>query len=254
MLNQRKIKKNSTVLITGASKGLGEALVKELDQRGCHFILIARNKAALLSLQKKVKGQVQIVAGDLTNEEFLKQIEIILMRQKVDYLINNAGIGDYGWFQDGPRDKQILLLNSYVPSQLMKYYLRGQKEGRILNIISIAACQSDPLMAQYGATKAYLWQLSKSIQIELKKQKSNIKIINCLPGSFDSNFNRNAHVPTPLKGKTSHQIAKEIVRGIEKDQSLILPVLTNRLAYYLGKLIPEKVMDEIEWIIQKQKG
>lgn len=243
-------------LITGASSGLGYFLAKELDQRGYELILIARNEEKLKEISSQLKPYSKIIVGDLTNDKFLKELCYFIENENIDILINNAGIGAYGYFSDidYEKEKELFLLNALAPNLLMKAYIKRNKKGRIVNISSIAGFQTDPLMAGYGASKTYLTMLSKSIQVELQKQNSKVLIQVCFPGSFLSNFDNNAQVLHSLPGQSAELLAKEIVKEIFKNKKRIIPGLKNKWAYRLGKWIPETIMNQIEFYIQSKKS
>lgn len=244
------------VLITGASSGLGYELAKLFDDNGSTLILVARNQVALEQLCQELKTMPTLLIGDLTQEDFLNEVMHYIKEHPIDILINNAGIGAYGYFKDisMEQEKNLILLNILALHSLMKAFIQSKETGRIINISSIAACQVDPLMATYGATKSYVWMLSKSVQVELRKQHSNIQVQVCLPGSFNSSFDQNANISSPLKGASGQKVAKEIMKGIKKNKQVILPIFSNKYAYYLSKLIPERALMEIEFYLQNKKG
>lgn len=242
-------------VITGASSGLGAAFAKWLSLRQYTVVLIARHEEALLRLQEELPNNSEIIVADLTNMTDISKVCVYLQEEKIDMLINNAGIGCYGEFWKIPVDqeKTMMELNMLAPALLMKSYIAHQETGRILNVASIAAKQSDPLMAGYGASKAFLLMLSKSVNVELAYSSKDILIQTCLPGSFISDFDKQAKIVHSLANEGSDDIAGKIMRDVFKNKKIIVPGTKNKGAYYLGKIIPERIMNKIEYKLQKSK-
>ena len=242
-------------VITGASSGLGEAFAKWLSVHQYRVVLIARHEEALLHLQKELPNKSEIIVADLTDEADISKVCAYLQDEKVDLLINNAGIGCFGEFWKIPSDQErkMLELNMLAPALLMKSYIANQQTGRILNVASIAAKQADPLMAGYGASKAFLLMLSKSINVELAHSTKDILVQTCLPGSFLSAFDKQANITHSLAKDGSDCIAEKIMPDVFKTKKIIVPGTNNKGAYYLGKMIPERIMNKIEYKLQKSK-
>lgn len=241
--------------ITGASSGLGAAFARWLSLRQYTVVLIARHEEDLLRLQAKLPNKSEIIVADLTDKTDISKVCAYLQEEKVDLLINNAGVGCYGEFWKIPVDqeKKMMELNMLAPVLLMKSYIAYQEAGRVLNVASIAAKQADPLMAGYGASKAFLLMLSKSINIELAYSSKDILIQTCLPGSFISDFDKQANIMHSLAKVGSDDIAGKIMRDVFKNKKIIIPGTKNKGAYYLGKIIPERIMNKIEYKLQKSK-
>lgn len=242
-------------LVTGASSGLGKAFSCWLSKHQYEVVLVARNKESLLNLQQQLSYKSEIIVADLTSQEDVLKVCKYLEQEKIDVLINNAGVGCYGDFWQIPneQEKSMLELNIIAPTLLMKSYIRYQSRGRILNVASIAALQTDPLMAGYGASKSFLLMLSKSIDVELAHSSKDILIQTCLPGSFVSAFDQQANVHHSLAKVKSEVIAEKIMRDVFKNKKIIIPGTKNKWAYYLGKYLPEKIVNKIEYKIQKSK-
>lgn len=242
-------------LITGATSGLGKELGILLNQKGYDLILVGRNKQQLNENFQDLNN-VTLLVGDLCSDEFLDKLCHYIQSHQIDLLINNAGIGQYGFYGQYSIEKEKTLLKTNIVALdlLMKTYIMSQNHGRVVNISSIASKQVDPLMASYGASKSFVTMLSLSVAYELKKQHSSILVQVCLPGSFSSNFDKNANVKNSLKQKSASQIAQLILKDVFKNKTIIIPGFSNKLAYYVSHFIPIKLMNIIEYKIQMKKS
>lgn len=179
-----------TVLITGSSSGIGNALAKYLLNKGWKVYASARNLADIDELQSL--GAHTLVL-DVTNQQTIDDAVSFITQDagKLDAVINNAGFGLFGVFEyisDEMARKQletnVLGLANVVRSTLP--LLRNSDAGRIVNISSIAGIVSLPLGAWYSVSKFAVEAISDSLRMELVSQ--NIKVISIQPGPVSSNF------------------------------------------------------------------
>jgi len=187
-----------TALITGASSGIGEALAKLHASRNGSLILVARRLEKLESLKAKLEKEheisVHVIVKDLTDPLAPQQIfeEIENEGLTVDYLINNAGFGGLGKFQERPLEDELgmIQLNMVSLTALCRLFLpvflkRGS--GRIMNVSSTASLSpGGPLQAVYFATKHYVTALSYGIAGEL--DDTEVTITALLPGATQTEF------------------------------------------------------------------
>lgn len=237
------------VLITGSSDGLGKDLAVIFDKLGYNVVLMGRDLIKLKKLKEQLNNKTNYLVGDLLDESFQKKVAQYILNNKIDILVNNVGIGSIGFFEELNDYDDLIKLNCIVPTMLAKAFLSKGK-GRLINISSIAALQSDPFMAVYGATKSYLFLLSRSLHVEYKNNK-NVIIQVCLPGGFSSNFYDGFNVKKYQID--SMKVARAIVRDAFKNKPIIVPLITNKIAYYTSKMLPNWVIDAIEYKIQLRK-
>ena len=171
-------------LITGASSGIGRDMARELSKKGYDLALVARNQMRLDEIKSELEKEnseigIRTYAMDLANKDncYLLYEQV----KNVDILINNAGFGLFGRFQETELEKEVNMINTNVTAVhiLTKLYLKDmlkKDKGHILNVASIAGFMPGPLMATYYATKNYIVSLTRAIHKELKKI-SNYRIM-----------------------------------------------------------------------------
>ena len=165
-------------LITGASSGIGLDMARYLATKKCELILVSRNKEKLEEIQEQLPTKVTIIVADLSNEQKVKELYVLAKKENIDILINNAGLGDFGYLTDTDINKDLELINTNIKAVhiLTKYFARDMEsrntDSYILNVASSAAFQPGPLMSTYYATKSYVYQLSEALYYEEKKKKT----------------------------------------------------------------------------------
>ena len=167
---------DKTVLITGASSGIGASFARFLADKGMRVLLTARRKESLLELAREIgssKGRVEVYPADLANPlERITLFEAVSKTGQVDILINNAGFGWYGWFSRMPWEtaRQMIAVNIEASAHLTSLFLPGMLErrsGHIIAIGSIAGGLPNQGIAVYSASKAFLDAFTASLYREL---------------------------------------------------------------------------------------
>lgn len=243
-------------LITGASSGIGRDMARYLSKLGYDLVIVARRKELLEELKKDLKSDVEVVCLDISYEENCKKL--FEQHKDIDILINNAGFGDFGKFDETDLEKELSMIDTNIKSLhvLTKMYFKEMKNknsGHILNVASIAGFMSGPLMATYYATKNYVVALSKAISKELKKDKSNVKISVLCPGPVNTNFDNVANVKFSLKGLSSEYVARYAIDKMLKGKEVIIPGKMMKMIYIGNKLSPSSVSLEIAYHSQSRK-
>ena len=182
-------------------------------------------------------------------------------KEKIDILINNAGFGLFGKFNDTKLDNELDMidLNIKTVHTLTKLFLKDFKKrdsGYILNVASAAAFLPGPLMSTYYATKAYVLHLTLAINEELKKDNSNVYIyIGALcPGPVDTEFNKVAKVKFNLPSLTKDYVCEYAIKEMFKNKSIIIPGVKTKIGIYLSKILPIKLKLKVSYKIQEKKG
>ena len=243
-------------LITGASSGMGRDMAKILSQKGYDLILVARDEKKLEEVKKQLKTETKIVVMDISKEENCKKI--YEENKNIDILINNAGFGDCGHFEETSLDKDIQMIHTNIIAYhiLTKLYLKEmikKDSGKILNVASIAGFMPGPLMTTYYSTKNYVVRFSESIREELRRKKSKVQISILCPGPVDTNFNKVADVEFALKGLSSEYVAKYAINKLFKGKFYIVPGWKIKLARIGVKLAPASFVAKISYNMQKRK-
>ncbi|MGZ3790157.1 MAG: SDR family NAD(P)-dependent oxidoreductase [Bacteriovorax sp.] len=245
------MKKFTRAMVTGASRGLGEEIAKQLGKRCENFVLVARDESALLKLKETlvrdfdVKGEIDILLVDLTKKE---AVQVIANYKKdIDLLINNAGLGFVNHFEKMSAQEldQMIMVNNYALTMLTHHFCSQMiKKGRgeIINVASVAGFLPMPLFSVYGATKSYVISFSRALDCELKGKGVRVKAI--CPGGIKTQF----HVSAGLEDKivqenqrfmeTPENIARDIMSLIESDSDLFTPRYYNKLVGVLSRVLP----------------
>lgn len=244
-------------LITGASSGIGKDIARYMSELGYDLIVVARRKEPLEELKNELKTNVDIEICDISITDNCKSL--FEKHKDIDVLVNNAGFGVFGNFSETDLEKELNLINTNVTAVhiLTKLYLQEMEKrnsGKILNVASIAGLMpGGPLMGAYYASKNYVVSLSRAINKELKKKKSNVKVSVLCPGPVRTNFNNVAGVKFELKSLSSEYVAKFAVNKMLKNKEIIIPGFVNKTAVIAAKFSPWKMTAEIVYHTQKRK-
>jgi len=251
--------KNKTILITGASSGIGEVFAKRLNEYGAKLILTARSEDKLLKMASKM-NDAHVIAGDLSKKEFSKDLydKVKEKNLNVDILINNAGFGYSGKFLDSTMENYDEMINLNIVSlvHLTHLFLKDMvknKQGGIMNISSLASFQPIPYFSIYAATKAFVTSFTLSLYEEYRKK--NIQVLGVCPGYTKTNFNKRAHVnDAPAVGylMSSEQVVDQSLKAYSKGKFLIINGKINKLTKILTSIFPKKlVLKFVSSIIKK---
>ena len=247
------------ILITGASSGIGLEMAKYLAKDKHELILVARNKEKLEELQKTLPTKTKIIALDLSDIQMVKELYVLTKNDDIDVLINNAGFGSCGDFDDLALINDVNMINTNVVAVhvLTKSFLKDMMKkdsGYILNVSSSAGFMpGGPLMSTYYATKSYVYSLTNAIWYELKKRKSNVKVSCLTPGPVDTNFNKVANVKFSVKPQSAKYVAEYAIDEMFKGKLLIIPGFKMKLTKFFKRFVSDKSLLKMTYNIQKRK-
>jgi hypothetical protein len=246
----------NTALITGASGGIGFELAKEHAKTGGDLILVARSIEKLQTIKADLEKQygisVSVIQKDLAEQHAAKEVfaETEKLGLPIDYLINNAGVGEFGFFAEYPleKDEQMINLNMLQLTQFCKLYLPGmiaREKGKILNVASSAAFQPGPTMAVYFATKAYVLHFSEALNNEVKDK--GVSVTALCPGATESNFKDAANMNESklMKNKklpSSKAVAKYGYSAMLKGKAVAIHGWMNYILVNSVRFVPRNLV------------
>ncbi|MEH7331602.1 SDR family oxidoreductase [Neobacillus drentensis] len=218
-----------TIIVTGAGTGLGKELAFLFSKKGYHLLLAGRNSAKLLAAKDEIEsggGTADILVLDIrNNEEVSEKIKDIGSTCHIAGLVNNAGVGHFGPFEEID-EKQILeMLNTNVLGTIFMTkavlpLLQVKGEGRIMNIISTAGLRGKVNEAVYAASKFAVRGFTESLQKEY--EDSGIKINAVYMGGMATPFwSGSDHIKDPSRLSSPKQVAEMIFEQIDQNEIII---------------------------------
>ena len=252
-----------TVLITGASAGLGREFARQLTGRAHTLVLVARRSDRLEELRAELTARdpnlnVLSRATDLSEAGAVEGLCDWLAEQQiaVDVLINNAGVGDRGRFATSQVQRVADMLDVNVTAltlltQRLLPAMVARKRGAVLNVSSCASFLPMPGFAVYAATKAYVTSFSEALGGELRG--SGVSVTALCPGPVHTEFDTVAlrlDEPAQKAPEFTYVSAEEVVRaglaGVEKHRAMVIPGMVMKIAMLLARLTPMPLM-RIAW-------
>lgn len=243
-------------LVTGASSGIGRAIAKVLSEKGYDLVISARSEEKLLELKNELKTDVRIITADLSDEK-----ECFRLHQAagdIDILINNAGYGVFGAFDQTDLQKELNMLDLNIASVhiLMKLFLvdfMKKNSGHILNVASSAAFLPGPLFSSYYASKAYVLRLTQAIREELRRAQSGVYVGALCPGPVNTGFNSTAGVQFVMGGVSADSVAQYAVKKMFAGKAVIVPGAIMKGARFFSKILPDSFLARTTYMIQKNR-
>jgi short-subunit dehydrogenase len=239
-------------LVTGASMGIGEAFADALATRGYDLALVARSGDALERIADRLRSRngvdVETIAIDLNDAA---STETVVARcearfGRIDLLVNNAGFGAHGRFDqiDVSRQLDMIRLNVETLVALAHRVLPGmvaRRSGAIINIGSTAAFQPCPYMAVYGATKAFVLSFSEALHEEYRSHGVTVLALN--PGPTATNFFVIAGEDARVGATRSVQdVVATGLRALAAKRGYVIDGAANRVMAFSARIMPRGLM------------
>jgi short-subunit dehydrogenase len=240
-------------LITGASKGIGKAFAYECAARGMNLILVARSGQLLQELGKDISMRynvnVRTHTGDLLDHAIHKKIFEWINENgfHVNMLINNAGMGYYGKFEQQPLEKhlEVMHLNMDAQIKLAHEFLNSTNPNQkryLLNTVSTGAFQPVGYMAVYCASKAFMLSFTRALRYELRKEQVNVTAL--CPGGTETEFFSPAQMDTVASKNAmfmmkADKVAKQGLDGLLANNAVVIPGWYNKLGAFSARHAPQ---------------
>lgn len=257
---------NKTVLITGASNGIGLELSKIFARNGYNLVMVSQNaanleKAKMIVLKENSKVEILTIAKNLAEpsspEEIFKYTDENSIQ--IDILVNNAGVQVYGNFHGADIDSvsQMMNLNMFAVAKLTRLFVDGmikRGDGKILNVASTGAFQPCPLNSAYCGSKAFVLYLSEAMAEELKG--TGVTITTLCPGATKTNFAKRAEIEDIklFKGNTSEpsKVAKVGYKALMKGKPVAIAGIYNKILAQSVRFLPRFMVVKVGMSMMKK--
>ena len=249
---------NMRCLITGGSSGLGLEMAKYLTTLGHECVLVSKDETKLLKASESIKGS-SIYVCDLTYESEVNKLCEYILRERFEIVINCAGFGAFGDYNDIRLNKEMDMIKVNVISlhkitRTCLKYMGELKSSYIMNVASIAGLlPGGPLLNTYYATKSYVKSYTLGIYEELRRNKVSVSVSCLCPGPVNTNFNKVAGGSFSIRGKNSYDVSKYAIDMMFKHKLVILPGLDVKLGSFFGNVLPKKLVLRILYKIEHKK-
>lgn len=248
-----------TILITGASSGIGYEMAQQLAGLKYNLILTARSEDKLKTMQQELSLKhgivVQYITKDLSKTDHAVELfnEIKSANYQVSHLVNNAGFGNYGNFIETSLEEELNMIDLNIGSlvvltKLFAKDMAARKSGRIMNVSSLLAFLPFPYSSVYSATKSFVLAFSETIAAEL--EGSGVVVTTLAPGTTETAFISSemretnllkSNKPTPVK-----TVATAGVKFLLHGKGKKVVGFQNRFNSILAGILPDSVMMKIK--------
>lgn len=241
---------NQWVLITGASRGIGEVFAKRFAREGWNVVLVARAEDRLKALAERLESEYKVktetVVIDLQDKNSPKAIYGEVKRRGIslDGLINNAGFGFGGRFWEVPREEYLAMIQVMVSAlvELTHLFLPDmirRNSGLIINVSSTASFQPLPYSSIYAASKSFVTSFTEALWLETKG--TGVRVLNLCPGVTKTDFGIQAGLSDFHKdpfAQTPEAVVETAMKALRRNKPTAISGLRNRLLIFLERLVP----------------
>jgi hypothetical protein len=238
-----------TALVTGASSGIGAAFAKRLAADGHDVVAVARRRDRLQALKSEGVA-AEILVADLATEEGCVAVEKRIAAGGIGLLVNNAGIGSFGAFEDTSLadEERMLGVNVRAVMRLTHSAIGPMllaRSGEIINVSSVAAYTAVAGFATYSASKAYVAALSESLAVRYRRR--GVKVMALCPGYVRSELHDPSEIPESgltarLLWLDPEDLVDTALRDLRRGRVICMPGLPYKAAVTTTKLLPRRVL------------
>lgn len=242
----------ATVVVTGASSGIGTELARGLARRGYPLVLVARRRERLDELAGELGNEysvaVEVMPLDLGDSEGRAKLVDRLRNEPIAGLCNSAGFGTSGVFHTlaSERESEQVTLNALALMELTHAALPGMVErgaGAVLNVASIAGFQPVPYMAVYSATKAFVQTFSEAVHEELHGTGVSVTVL--CPGPVPTEWAEIANAErfsVPLAQVSPHDVAEAAIGGMLAGKRSVVPGVVPKVVSTAGRFVSRSLL------------
>jgi len=245
--------RDKTVIVTGASSGIGRETAIAFAHAGANLVLASRNEAALSEVAAVVAPivrRVSVIPTDVTQRAAVEAMVEQTVKElgSIDILVNNAGVGLNALLAEGSMTNirrlfEVNVFGALHCIQAVVPHMKRQGGGQIINVSSVAGKIATPRNGAYAATKFALTAISDALRLELAD--CGITVIAVFPGITDTAFGENVlkevdvpPVPGIVRGVSARRVANAIVRAARWEKREVYVTVTDRMAVGLKNVSP----------------
>jgi short-subunit dehydrogenase len=245
--------RDRVVLVTGASSGIGAALARRFAADGARLILVARRRDRLEALAAELRAgrpadAVHLLVADLSADRAADAVarDALAVFGRIDVLVNNAGVGEYGPFAAQNIDTIDCMMHLNVNALVRLTHailadMTARREGWILNVASMAAFQPTPYMGVYGATKSFVLDFSLALRYEVRKKGVIVSCV-CPAGVKTEFFDRGGFDDRRdefLKISVEPAfVAESAYRALVRNKAFVIPGRMNQFGVFIQRFVP----------------
>lgn len=259
----------SYALVTGAAKGIGKSIAKELARLDFDLLLIDMDEVGLAATKKELESTsgslVYTLPVDLSSPGALEKITswTSIWHDELQVVINNAGYGLNGSFEQLELEEQLNMIDVNIKAQVTLSHayipvLKQRSQAFLLNVGSTTCFQTVPYLNVYAASKAFVVSFTRGVRFELRNTSVSVSVL--IPGSTDTDFVNRARMSEEVK-RTAERfnmspdlVARIAVRGLFKGKAAIIPGLSNKLHAFFPRFFSKSFVEKIGGNIYKPKA
>jgi len=249
------VSQSGSVLVTGASSGIGEQIAREFARRGYRVVLVARRADTLTTIAGDLGRRAHVLPADLTDAAQRAALpdQVAALGLTVDVLVNSAGLANLGPVArvDAADELRLVELDVAAVVDLSARLVPGMVErgrGAVLNVASVGAFGPVPFQASYGAAKAFVLSYTEAMRAELRGTGITAAVL--CPGPVRTEFGATAGIPDEEAEKflpsflweTAEAVARTAVDGLDRGRLIIVPGAPNRVAAVAYRHFPHRLL------------